>query len=436
MPAVNRNAFQSTVEDAQCLSPEPQAPVARPAPNTSDAVIPYSQGPELGGFSSATTDVGPTCSPQELQRSAQVQAAVDEAISRKKLGAFVAAGDSASDSARNARYGFISSLTETESFEKLTKNYSAKELSDALRTSIREAAPNASDAEVSEAHQRLMGHCREIVLQQATSAMKNNASRALRDASDNFEKTAGDPRAVRELVSTVRALGGDRAAEVRQSLGLEGGVIDEKTLTDALRTRSRELRTEARNLEGAGDVTVYRSLLLHSQVAAKPGVPGSWASEGKALVMARGDADEHSIHYAKLASSVVLAAATGGLGIGSLISVGSVAAFNAPSLNATAHEIGRAKVAVSAGTADANAVTAAERKLMVEVAEAGASMVMAGASGHLGPTEMALSDAAKHGGVHAAKELGLGVATMGLGAAVTPDERGTQGNGLAQARAK
>lgn len=285
----------------------------------------------------------------------------------------------------------------------MLRTNSKEEILDGMELQLRAANPRLTDAEVQDLKQKLGSEIHGVIRETTAPALKKAVYEKLQSSAQSFERFAKDPKKVRELAHELANLdspgmGQDKqaAAQLRKHLGLtEDEVITPKSLSDAMLARANLMRNESERVFSGGDNTLYRSLMLHSEIGPKAlkdmGVkPGSWAAGGTEVVNARGEADESAIEYAKQGSAMVLSGVERGLGLHGPASMLTTAAFNVPHLLNAWREVDSAEAGLSAGTVSRRAEAHAERKAWFASAEAGLSTLLAGiegahASGHAVP---------------------------------------------------
>jgi hypothetical protein len=458
MPSVNRDAINaSSPDDTSCVGPA-ELPKSNASVSVSSAqgneVTPWSQDPSQPVQAPQPQEVGPTCSPQELQRAMQMQSrenaidALTDAL--PKLREAVAAESGNFGTYNTSLLDFASAAQKDPSFRKMLKTFSRDEISEALGRLVRDVAPDASDRDVKAIRGRLVSELDQHVVVASAAELRRAVVEKLETAASNFDKTANDPKQLAQLVDTLRRLespsaSGEQRAQasmLRGALGLPAqSSIDAGALRSALGAQARLIHHEGERINSAGETTLYRALLVHSEVSGlSDAAPGSWAAGGPRAVLARGHSDEQAIANAKLASAVMLGIASGGMGLGVGLSAGMAGAFNAPGVINAWKEIDHARAGVAAGTADGNAVVAAERKAWIETAEAGVAVVAAGGlaahAAHGGHAATGLADATlKHAMTDGVFELVLGLSARGIHHAVEPDALASKGGAMKQLRA-
>lgn len=474
MPSVNRDSINaSSPDDTLCVGP-----AELPKPNASvgvssaqgNEVTPWSQDPsQTEQQQSHPLDVGPTCSPQELQRAmhqAKRENALDALTNAMPTIHAAVAESSGNSGAYNERLlEFSSFAAKDPSFQNMLKTFSKAEISEALGRLVRDAAPDASDGDVKAIRNRLVSELDQHVLVGSAAQLRGAVVEKLETAASNFDKTANDPKQLAQLADTLRKLENPsasiaqraQASMLRGSLGLPAqSSIDAGALRSALQAQAKLIHHEGERINSAGETTLYRALLVHSEVGGlSDAAPGSWAAGGPRAVLARGHSDEQAIANAKLASAVVLGIASGGMGLGAAgtlgfgtsagaglgvgFGAGMAAAFNAPGVLNAWKEIDHARAGVAAGTADGNAVVAAERKAWVETAEAGVAVFTAGGlAAHAGGAHAAtgLADATlKHAATDGVAELAIGGTARVVHHKLEPEALGSKGDAVNQLRA-
>lgn len=453
----------SSVDQNVCIGPTQEAEQsgtsAAVAPKSSESAqnscVDYGVSREPVASSAPASADGPTCSPQELERQQAAQRKWDTAINAltnnlRNLVAVVDASNGNPGTYNTALLTFAVGIEKDADFKKMLATFSREEISEALLRLARDAAPRASEAEVRSVRDRLVSEIDQRLLVTTSRDMQRAAVAKLNAAASNFEKTASDPQALRDISNTLNRLEAPsataaqraQAAMLRGALGLENDArpVNPFTLQAALQKQAALIRHEASRVSTAGENTLYRSLLVHSKVDAGPRPePGSWADNGVRNVLARGHSDEETIKAAKMLTAVALGAASGGMGLGTLVGMGATALSNAvPVLNAWM-EIDHARAGVSAGTADSNAAVAAERKAWLETAEAAAAIGTAGVLGaHAGLLPSATLDTSSHVVVTAAKDAASELVINGAAVAAehitAPEAAGAKGDAVSRAR--
>lgn len=316
---------------------------------------------------------------------------------------------------------------------------------------LRTANPKLSRDELATRTDLAMKHLGECVKIESAQRMRHAAQRRLEAAANEFASTAKKPDDLAKLSATINALESPRATPgqraqasvLRATLGLEndGRRVTPDALAAALTSRATLMHEEAGKLAGAGENTLYRALLTHDVrglVADEAKVrPGSFAAQGLDAVRARGESDEEQLATAKLLTSVALAGATAGLGLGVLAGMGVTAALNAPEVLVAHHEVGGAAAGASAGTAALDAQEVAERRAWLKTWEAAASVAFAGALGAGGghAVESVADHTARHIAQHAALH-GAADGALMLGAHALESEKGEASGEDALSRAR
>lgn len=274
------------------------------------------------------------------------------------------------------------------------------EAQDVLTTKVRERWPKLSKEDAASLTSDLADNIGHGLRQRAAYTMRDTAVRMMRDAAKDFEARAKDAPALRDMLTQLDTLerpGASpeeamQAVHLREALGLESDAtqVGAEELATALRGRAKLMRQEAWDLEGAGEGTIYRSLVDHDVggvVSREAGIePGSWAAARLDAVKHEGERQETQREYVHLAAGLTLAFVSGGLGLGG---VGAMAAGAASSVALGAghvahewHRVDTARAGESAGTMAAGAARQATVRASKATVELAASTVLAAGAGH------------------------------------------------------
>lgn len=471
MPTVNRESINTSLpEDQGCnvvSSPTTSSATTSGSTPQGNDVTPWWPGQEQAPSPSVPLEAGPPCSPQELQLAMQAQRNHENAVialtnSLEPMRGAIEASKGNPGEYSVKLHEFELFVNKDPAFQKMMKTFSRAEISEALGRLVRDAAPNASEAHVSSIRDRLVSEIDQRILVGSAQEIRKAVVEKLETAASNFEKTANDPKELAQLADTLRQLEGPSATSaqraqaemLRGALGLAPEAsLDPSSVRSALIAQAKLIGHEAERMSSAGETTLYRSLLLHSEVSGpSAAAPGSWAAQGPRAVLGRAHSDEQAIAAAKIVSAVALGVASGGMGLSvgltgtagsaALFGGGMAAVFNAPGVITAWKEIDHARAGVAAGTADASAVKAATRKAWIETAEL---VIAAGTAGALGAHAVrhgvghgvaeAVADATlKHAASDGGAELAIGAVALGAHHATQPEAIGSKGDGVNQAR--
>ncbi|MBL8918223.1 MAG: hypothetical protein JNJ54_05145 [Myxococcaceae bacterium] len=393
-----------------------------------------SHGLGIGPAAAGGDEVGPACSPAELQRLADAEKANGKALQKgfstilEPLGQFIDCQD------QRTRPALAAAMAKSDEFQKMLKTVPRELVELAVEDLISQRLPNATPEEKQNVQRAFAREVNHNVRTNTAQQLRESVTHQLEVATERFERAAGDPKQLDLMLATLArfeappASAENRAAAsaLREALGVASdGQVTRESLSQSLKERAALMRQEAHIVGGGGETTLYRTLKLHSGMAkamqAEQGVkPGSWSASGPALVESRAEADANLVAGSKLVSSIAMGVTGGFL---------AVAAFNAPHLNAKWAEVDRARAGLSAGTADRSAVTAAERELVVAAGEAVFATFMARESSLLAHHS---HDALKMLGHPAAEGLAGGLALQ-VEHAIKPAAQGVDGDGVSRA---
>jgi hypothetical protein len=354
--------------------------------------------------------------------------------------------------------GRFGDVLRSDAFQAAAARLSPDDVRWLVRSRVGEAWPQlpAADAEKLTAFfNRQIG---EAMRDQAAFTMQRTAATMMRDGAKSFEACAKDPKQVAQLAERLNQLAGPgsslaeqaEAAKLRQGLGLEGDsrTVQPGDLSQAMTARAALMRHEATVMADHGVPSLFRALAkqdLERVIKQQAGIePGSLLDGQVSAVKERGESEEDSIRYVKLAGSVGIAVATagfGGVGIGLLTSV----LGSAPDVAHAWHAIDVARASESAGTMGAGATAKAKRDAVIETGAAVVEMGL-GAAGHglLHAAEkpiskLAVSDVARHlahGTVHGVIAWGTGAAEEAVSDSFGAADASTGQNALDRATAK
>lgn len=438
-PGSSGPLLQTSATDATETKSSAPLVCQQPAPGTS-SVASYQprQGLSPAAPEASASTSGPALTPDELRRLAADEQAKGLAL----RGGFESVKDALAamidDGSRENGLALANRFASSAQFQKLLKNVPREQVELALESLIEQRAPDASPERKAQLLKAMTKLISDDVKVQTAQTLKKAVAEQLSAATDKFEKTAGDPKALDAIVTALKMLetppqpeaAKTRAASLREGLGLE---IDRpaspEALREALLARAGLMKKEAERVGRGGEGTLYESLKLHSAVAGevlkRNGVePGSWAASGPDLIKGEAEVNADARFWSKAISSVALAMS----GAGALPVLG----FHALDVNAKWAQVDRSRAGVSAGTADLSAVKAATREAQIVTAEGLIAGAFAGKSGLLLHHFEALSQTAAHGAVDVGIIVGAQVAEHLL----HPPAQGVEGDAISRATGK
>lgn len=398
------------------------------------------------GFSGPTAerveDEAPTFSPHDLQLQAErltrKQGALEDGFT-----AVLQPLQEAAQSSGQADLAFIAAAMGSEQLKTMLKTLSRSEVNEGVRRIVADTLPDASNGEVQKVTARLMSHLGTAVTTETAQRLRETVVDTLHDAARRFTAAANDPREVLQITTTYAELTAPWATDAQRAaaekmasvFGLPGSgkTLSQSEVRGALIERGALIQNEAGQMQRAGENTLYRSLLLHSQVGPalieRSGIqPGSWAERGLARVQERGVADENALKISKFTSSIALIAVSGGAGLGVTAAALAGAGYESANLSTAWHDVDRAGAGASAGTAAANAESIARRKATFDTVAAGVTVVAGAALGSAihGDPHSVIDFTARNVAIESAAELVMDRAPDAIWTLTRPEEEAAQ----------